>query len=37
MIEAQRPDIVIINKTKEEVKMVDVTIPVDVRVNEREV
>ena len=36
-IEARRPDIVVIDKTKKEVKMVDVTIPRDVQVNEREV
>ena len=36
-IEARRPDIVFIDKTKKEVKIADVTIPGDVRVNEREV
>ena len=36
-IEARRPDIVVIDKTKKEVKVVDVTIPGDVRLNEREV
>ena len=36
-IEAQRPDIVLIDKTMKEVKIVDVTIPGDERVNEREV
>ena len=36
-IEAQRPDIVLIDKTIKEVKIVDVTIPGDERVNEREV
>ena len=36
-IEARRPDIVVIDKTKKEVKMVDVTIPTDVQGNEREV
>ena len=30
-IEAQRPDIVVIDKTKKEVKIVDATIPGDVR------
>ena len=34
-IEAQRPDIVIIDTTKKKVKIVDVTIPGDVRVNKR--
>ena len=36
-IEARRPDIVLIDKTMKEVKIVDVTIPGDERVNEREV
>ena len=36
-IETRRPNIVVIDKTKKEVKIVDVTIPGDVRVNEREV
>ena len=36
-IEAQRPDGVVIDKTKKEVKIVDVTIPGDEGVNEREV
>ena len=36
-IEAQRPDGVVIDKTKKEVKIVDVTIPRDKGVNEREV
>ena len=36
-IEARRPDVVIIDKTKKEVKIVDVTIPGDVPVNKREV
>ena len=35
--EAQRPDIIVIDKTKKDIKIVDVTIPEDVRVNEREV
>ena len=35
--EARRPDIVIIDKTKKEVKIVDVTITGDVRVNKRQV
>ena len=35
--EARRPDIVFIDKTKKEVNIVDVTIPGDERVNEREV
>ena len=34
-IEARRPDIVVIDKTKKEVKIVDVTIPGDERVNKR--
>ena len=34
--EARRPDIVVIDKTKKEVKIVDVTIPGDERVNEGE-
>ena len=36
-IEAWRPDIAIIDKTKKEVKIIDVTIPGDVRVNKRNV
>ena len=36
-IKARRPDIVVVDKTKKEVKMVDVTIPTDVQGNEREV
>ena len=36
-IEARRPDIVHINKTKKEIKIVDVTIPEHERVKEREV
>ena len=36
-IEARRPDIVVIDKTMKEVKIVDVTKPGDVRVNEQEV
>ena len=36
-IEARRPDIVLINKTMKEVKIVDVTIPGDERMNERKV
>ena len=36
-IEALRPDYVVIDKTKKEVKIVDVTIHGDVRVNEKEV
>lgn len=36
-IEAWRPDIAIIDKTKKEVKIVDVTIPGDVRVKKRNV
>ena len=35
-IEARRPDIVIIDKTEKEVKIVDVTIPLHVLVNEGE-
>ena len=31
--EARRPDIVVIDKTKKEVKIEDVTMPGDVRVN----
>ena len=37
MIEARRPDIVVIDKTRKEVKIVDVTIPGDERVNKWEV
>ena len=36
-IEGRQPDIVLIDKTMKEVKIVDVTIPGDERVNEREV
>ena len=36
-IEARQPDIIVIDKTKKEVRIVDVTIPGDVQVNEREV
>ena len=36
-IEARRPDIVDIDKTKTEAKILDVTIPGNVRVNEWEV
>ena len=36
-IESRQPDIVLIDKTMKEVKIVDVTIPGDERVNEREV
>ena len=36
-IEARQPDIVLIDKTKKEGKVVDVTIPGDELVNEREV
>ena len=36
-IKTRRPDIVVIDKTKKEVKIVDVTIPGDERLNEREV
>ena len=36
-IEARRPDIIVIDKTKKEVKIVDVTIPGDVWMNKREV
>ena len=36
-IEARRPGIVIIDKTEKELRILDVTIPGDVRVNEREI
>ena len=36
-IEARRSDIVVIDKTKQEVKVVDVAIPGDVRLNQRQV
>ena len=36
-IEARRPGIVIIDKTKKELGILDVTIPGDIRVNEREI
>ena len=36
-LEARRPDIVVINKTKKEVKIEDVTIPGDIRMIEREI
>ena len=35
--EAQQPDIVIIDKTKKQLKIMDVTIPGDVWVNKREI
>ena len=36
-IEARRPGIVIIDKTEKELRILEVTIPGDVRVNEREI
>ena len=36
-IEARRPDIALIDKTKEKVKIADITIPGDEQVNEKEV
>ena len=35
-IEARRPDIVVVDKQKREVKIIDVAIPGDVRVCEKE-
>ena len=36
-IEARRPDIVIVDKVQKEVKLIDVAIPGDVRVPEKEI